>query len=328
MISVQHVSKFFNGKPAVDDISFEVGAGDNFILLGPSGCGKTSTLKMINRLIEADKGTVTIDGTDIRRQHPDKLRRNIGYVLQRNSLFPHYTVAENISTVPGILAWEKIKTKNRVNELLEKLHLAADIADRFPHELSGGETQRVNLARALAANPSILLMDEPFSSLDTITKKALRKEFMELDELRNKTIVMVTHDVSEAFEMGDTICLMNNGRLVQQGSATELLYQPADTFVQQFLSPDWLQLSMAVTPISRVWDLLLGDDNSEDDSDAGYFAGTMVGKILAEVNDKNDCQKIITIGDNHTGEWKRTSWQNLLDAFAQLQQNILIKNKQ
>jgi len=236
MISVRNVSKSFGATIAVNDISFEVKEGENFILLGTSGCGKTTTLRLINRLLEPDKGTITINNRSIFEERPETLRRGIGYVLQNNSLFPHYTVRENIAVVPGLLKWEKNKTDQRVEELIGKLQLSSDWMDKYPSQLSGGQQQRVNIARALAAYPPVLLMDEPFGALDAITRTAIREEFNNLDELKKKTIVMVTHDVYEAFELGDTICLMDNGKIVQAGTAEQLLNEPATAFVAHFFA--------------------------------------------------------------------------------------------
>ncbi|KAI9449149.1 ABC transporter related protein [Russula earlei] len=236
MISIQNVSKSFGSTIAVNDISFEVKEGENFILIGTSGCGKTTTLRLINRLLEPDKGTIIVNGKNVFAEKPEILRRGIGYVLQNNSLFPHYTVRENIGVVPGLLQWDKNKTGERVNELVDKLQLQHDWLDKYPSQLSGGQQQRVNIARALAAYPPVLLMDEPFGALDAITRTAIRKEFAHLDELTKKTIVMVTHDIAEAIELGNTICLMNNGKIVQVGTPAQLLNEPATEFVKDFFA--------------------------------------------------------------------------------------------
>src|SRR5471030_2195392 len=244
MIKVEHISKLFGNVKAVDDISFEVAEGENLILLGTSGCGKTTTLKMLNRLIEPTSGNMFINGQNILEQQPEVLRRGIGYVLQNNGLFPHYTVAENIAVVPQLLKWEKKQTDKRIHELLEKLHLDKSYLNVYPKELSGGQQQRVGLARALVADPPVLLMDEPFGALDNVTRSSIHKEFKALDELKRKTIIMVTHDVQEAFELGDRICLMDKGKIVQCGSPAELLFNPKNDFVRGFLKEQRLQLEM------------------------------------------------------------------------------------
>jgi len=256
MIKLEQVSKNFGKVKAVDNISFEVREGETMVLLGTSGCGKTTTLRMLNRLIEPTSGKITINGKDILAQPQEQLRRNIGYVLQHNSLFPHYTVAENIAAVPHLLKWDKQKIVSRSEELMHKVNLTASYLTSYPRELSGGQQQRVNIARALAANPDVLLMDEPFGALDTITRASIRKEFSELDELKRKTIVMVTHDVQEAFEMGDEICLMNEGKIMQKGKPAELLFHPANDFVCSFFSSSYLQLVLKTVQVNDIWDVL------------------------------------------------------------------------
>jgi osmoprotectant transport system ATP-binding protein len=242
MIKVEHLSKHFGKVKAVDDISFNVNEHENLILLGTSGCGKTTTLKMLNRLIEPTHGKIFINDKNILKQPPEILRRGIGYVLQNNGLFPHYTVGQNIAIVPQLLKWDKKQIEHRVSELLEKLHLSKDYLNVYPNELSGGQQQRVGLARALVADPPVLLMDEPFGALDNVTKAKIHAEFKALDELKKKTIIMVTHDVQEAFELGDRICLMDAGKIVQQGTPAELLFKPKNKFVEDFLKEQRLQL--------------------------------------------------------------------------------------
>jgi osmoprotectant transport system ATP-binding protein len=246
MIRLEHVYKYFSkNKPAVADISFEVHPGEILVLLGTSGSGKTTTLRMINRLIEPDQGDIYVNGKLTRDQSPETLRRGIGYVLQDNGLFPHYTVAENIAVVPELLQWDKHRIHERVNELMEKLHLPpAEYRDAYPSRLSGGQQQRVGLARALAADPPILLMDEPFGALDPVTRASVRTEFKALDELNNKTVIMVTHDVQEAFELGDRVGLMDNGVLQQLGTPAELLMAPANDFVRAFFKENHLLLEL------------------------------------------------------------------------------------
>ncbi|WP_128547583.1 ABC transporter ATP-binding protein [Larkinella soli] len=242
MIAVRNVSKQFGDHPAVRDVSFTVGEGETVVLLGTSGCGKTTTLKMINRLIEPSAGQIEVDGVDVRRKPAHDLRRKIGYVIQETGLFPHYTVADNIATVPRLLGWEPDRIADRTRELLAMLKLPENSLRRYPSELSGGQRQRVGLARALAAHPSILLMDEPLGALDPITRAAIRREFRRLDELRHTTTVMVTHDIQEAFELGDRIGLMDQGRLVQIGTPDELLHRPVNAFVESFFEEQRLFL--------------------------------------------------------------------------------------
>jgi osmoprotectant transport system ATP-binding protein len=256
MIKVEKLSKSFGKLKAVDGISFEVEEGENLVLLGTSGCGKTTTLKMLNRLIEPTGGKVFINGQDILEQSPETLRRGIGYVLQNNGLFPHYTVAENIAIVPQLLKWDKKQVEKRVATLLEKLHLSQDYLYVYPRELSGGQQQRVGLARALVADPPVLLMDEPFGALDNVTRSKIHAEFLALDELKRKTIIMVTHDVQEAFELGDRICMMDKGKIVQCGTPAELLFHPKNNFVKGFLQEQRLQLEFKALKLNDIWKFL------------------------------------------------------------------------
>lgn len=242
MIKVEHVSKSFGNVKAVNDISFEVQEQETLVLLGTSGCGKTTLLKMINRLIEPTSGKIFLKGENILNKKPEELRRGIGYVLQNNGLFPHFTVADNIGIVPNLLKWDKKKTEARTNDLLEKLHLDTKYLSAYPNELSGGQQQRIGLARALMADPPVLLMDEPFGALDTITRAKIQAEFKGLDELKRKTIIMVTHDVNEAFELGDRVCLIDKGSIVQIGAPADLLFKPAGKFAFDFLKEQRLLL--------------------------------------------------------------------------------------
>jgi len=257
MIVVDNLSKIYNEVVAVEEVSFTVKEGQNLVLLGTSGCGKTTTLRMINRLVEPSAGQIYINGKSILNQPAEILRRSMGYVLQNNGLFPHYTVAENIGIVPQLLGWDKKRIKTRTIELLDKLQLdAGKYLHSYPHELSGGQQQRVGLARALAADPPILLMDEPFGALDPITRLNIRQEFLYLNELKRKTIILVTHDVEEAFALGDKICLMDKGQIVQNGTPAELLFHPAQEFVRNFLHPQALLLKMKAIKFKDIWNKL------------------------------------------------------------------------
>ncbi|GAB3038542.1 ABC transporter ATP-binding protein [Spirosoma pulveris] len=235
MIDVRQLTKRFESHTAVDDVSLTVAPGETLVLLGTSGCGKTTTLKMINRLIEPTSGFISVDGVDVRQQPGPALRRRIGYVIQDGGLFPHYTVADAIATVPKLLDWETARIQTRTRELMDKLQLPDSLLHRYPAELSGGQRQRVGLARALAVNPPVVLMDEPFGALDPFTRKHVRRELFGLNELRETTVVLVTHDVSEALELADRIALMDKGRIVQIGPPNELLINPATDFVRDFL---------------------------------------------------------------------------------------------
>jgi osmoprotectant transport system ATP-binding protein len=253
MIRVENLVKTYNGALAVNNLSFEVPEGENLVLLGTSGCGKTTTLRMINRLIDPDSGTVYINGVDVREQKPEILRRGIGYVLQNHGLFPHYTVFENIAIVPRLLKWKDAAILERQDVLFQKLGLQPELKHKYPAQLSGGQQQRVGLARSLMVNPAILLMDEPFGALDNLTRIGIRKVFRELDELADKTIIMVTHDVQEAFEMGDRVCLIDKGQIVQIGKPEELLFHPCNEFVENFLNEQRLQLELKALPLSALF---------------------------------------------------------------------------
>ena len=235
MIEITDLTKQFDAHTAVDGVSLVVGQGETLVLLGTSGCGKTTTLKMINRLIEPTSGSIYVDGIDVRQQPAPEFRRRIGYVIQDGGLFPHYTIAESIATVPKLLGWEPAAIQARIHELIAKLQLPESVLSRYPGELSGGQRQRVGLARALAAKPPVVLMDEPFGALDPFTRRHVRRELFGLNELRETTVVLVTHDVSEAIELADRIALMDKGRIIQIGPPDELLNQPATDFVRDFL---------------------------------------------------------------------------------------------
>jgi len=257
MIEVKEISKTFGDIPAVRKVSFNVNEGETLVLLGTSGSGKTTMLRMINRLTEPDSGTIKINGEDITLKPAEVLRRSIGYVLQSYGLFPHYTVEENIAVVPKLLNWPEEKIKIRIRELLQKLQIPLEkYGHVYPASLSGGQKQRVGLARALAADPPILLMDEPFGALDPLTRESVRKEFMELDELKKKTIILVTHDVNEAFQLGNQICLMDKGKLLQKGSGSDLLFSPANNFVKNFFAQQKLQLELRTISVKSIWNEL------------------------------------------------------------------------
>ena len=241
MIRFENVTKEYDGPDrgavvAVRDLSLEVAAGETVCLIGPSGCGKTTTMKLVNRLIEPTGGTITVDGRDIREQDPIELRRRIGYVIQSGGLFPHMTVARNIGLLCEVEGWEPDRTSRRVDELLELVNLPpSEFATCRPAALSGGQRQRVGVARALALDPAIILMDEPFGALDPITRDQLHDEFAALKAAVKKTIILVTHDMREAFKLGDRIVLMDRGEIVQIGSAAEFRARPASPFVETFL---------------------------------------------------------------------------------------------
>lgn len=318
MIKVDNVSKHFGGVKAVNGVSFEVKDHENLILLGTSGCGKTTTLKMINRLIEPTSGGIYIDGKNILEQQPESLRRGIGYVLQNNGLFPHYTVAQNIAVVPNLLKWDKQKTEKRTAELMEKLHLDASYLNIYPNELSGGQQQRIGLARALVSDPPVLLMDEPFGALDNVTRSKIHAEFKALDELKRKTIIMVTHDVQEAFELGDRICLMDKGEIVQNGTPADLLFKPKNEFVKDFLEEQRLLLEFKTITVGSLWHFL---PSNEEIKEVG--PGILVGNKdnLWAVLKRTTFLKPnrLHMVDLENKEAKTISFESLMSAFYQYQ---------
>ena len=254
MIIFEHVDKMYpGGIEAVSDLSMEVAEGETLVLLGTSGSGKTTSLKMVNRLIEPTKGRILIQGEDIMQQDVIKLRRKIGYAIQHIGLFPHMTVAENISVVPRLLNWKNDKIEQQVEKLLTIVGLPPeDFKGRYPEHLSGGQKQRVGVARALSSDPPIILMDEPFGALDPITREQLQNEFIELQGEIKKTILFVTHDIFEAVKMGDRIALMDNGRLQQLSSPAELVENPANQFVDSFLGQHRFQLSLLTRTLKTI----------------------------------------------------------------------------
>ncbi|MHB0886898.1 MAG: ABC transporter ATP-binding protein [Bacillota bacterium] len=253
MVEFDHVSKLFpDGTKAVDDVALRIGRGQFVVLIGPSGCGKTTSLKMINRLVDPSSGSVRFKGEDVLAKDPVLLRRQIGYVIQEVGLLPHLTVAQNIAAVPRLLKWSPARQKERVEELLRLVGLdPAVFCRRYPRELSGGQQQRVGVLRALAADPEIVLMDEPFGSLDPITRGQLQDEFKKLQAEFRKTIVFVTHDMDEALKLGDHIVVMQRGRIVQQGSPTELTGHGASEFVRQFIGERRMGSDPAATAVGR-----------------------------------------------------------------------------
>ena len=238
-IRLDHVEKTYPGTaaPAVESLSLDVHEGEILVLVGPSGCGKSTTLRLINRMIEPTGGRIFLDGEDVTKGNPDKLRRRIGYVIQQIGLFPHQTIAQNIATVPKMLGWDKQKVSERVDRLLEVVGLDPDVyRERYPKELSGGQAQRVGVARALGADPEIMLMDEPFGAIDPITRDRLQNEFLSVQETLRKTIVFVTHDIDEAIKMGDRIAILGERSHIRQIDTPErILAFPVDDFVRDFI---------------------------------------------------------------------------------------------
>jgi osmoprotectant transport system ATP-binding protein len=241
VIEIRDLVKRFAGapRPAIDHLTMTVREGQVCVLIGPSGCGKTTTMRVINRMIDPDGGTVNVAGRDIMSVDPVELRRSIGYVIQQIGLFPHWSIAQNIGTVPRLLGWDDARIGRRVDELLALVGMEPRLyRDRYPRELSGGQRQRIGVARALAADPPVMLMDEPFGAIDPITRARLQDEFLRILRSLRKTIVFVTHDIDEALKMGDRIAIMRDGSLVQYDTPEAILAQPADAFVSSFVGSD------------------------------------------------------------------------------------------
>ena len=241
MIEIRDLVKQFDAsaRPAIDHLTLTVPAGEVCVLIGPSGCGKTTTMRVINRMIDPDRGSVQVAGRDVMSVDPVELRRSIGYVIQQIGLFPHWSIAQNIGTVPRLLGWDDARIARRVDELLALVGMdPSQYRDRYPRELSGGQRQRIGVARALAADPPVMRMDEPFGAIDPITRTRLQDEFLNILRSLGKTVVFVTHDIDEALKMGDRIAIMRDGTLVQYDTPEAILARPADRFVESFVGSD------------------------------------------------------------------------------------------
>lgn len=268
IIAVKNLAKQFPNEPraAVDDVSFEVEAGSFVVLIGPSGCGKTTLLKMLNRLYEPTSGRVLVDGMDAASVHATELRRRMGYVIQQTGLFPHLRIEQNIAVVPELIGWDKARIAARVAELIELIGLPQAYLRRYPRQLSGGQQQRVGLARALAADPAIMLMDEPFGALDAITRTRLQDELLTIQRQLKKTILFVTHDMEEALRLADMVIVMRDGKIIQYDTPLHIVMRPADTFVQDLVgASDMLRrLSLINAGMYVVEHQLNGRVGSED----------------------------------------------------------------
>jgi len=288
-IELKNITKRFGSDIAVDNLSLSMEKGTLTMLIGPSGCGKTTTMKMINRLISSDKGEIKLNGTSVYDLDPVQLRRTIGYVIQEIGLFPHFTVFDNIATVPRLLHWDEKKIKKRVEELLDMVTLDSSYAYRYPLQLSGGERQRVGLARALGADPEVLLMDEPFGAIDPINRLKLHDSFLEIQEEIKKTIVFVTHDINEAIKLGDKIAILRDGKLIQYANSTEILYNPANKFVENLLGQD---RSLKALTLKRTKDFI----SSEEIVTVGK--GTSEDEISKLLQEKNQIVAFVLDQDN------------------------------
>ena len=297
LIRLENITKQYGGteEPAVNNLTMDVLRGEVLVLVGPSGCGKSTTLRLINRLIEPSSGKIYLDGEDVTDINPSALRRKIGYVIQQVGLFPHRTIAENIATVPKLLGWDKKRIDERIDELLELVSMdPATYRERYPKELSGGQAQRVGVARALAADPDVLLMDEPFGAIDPITRDRLQNEFLRLQQDLKKTIVFVTHDIDEAIKMGNKIAILREGSEIAQLDTPEaILAEPADDFVENFLGSGAILKSLTLAKIKDM----------ELHQVPVLKAPVMRDKALETLQESNDSTAILLDADDKPLRW-------------------------
>ncbi|EGI4370106.1 glycine betaine ABC transporter ATP binding protein YehX [Escherichia coli] len=264
MIEFSHVSKLFGAQKAVNDLNLNFQEGSFSVLIGTSGSGKSTTLKMINRLVEHDSGEIRFAGEEIRSLPVLELRRRMGYAIQSIGLFPHWSVAQNIATVPQLQKWPRARIDDRIDELMALLGLESNLRERYPHQLSGGQQQRVGVARALAADPQVLLMDEPFGALDPVTRGALQQEMTRIHRLLGRTIVLVTHDIDEALRLAEHLVLMDHGEVVQQGNPLTMLTRPANDFVRQFFGRS--ELGVRLLSLRSVADYVRREERADGEA--------------------------------------------------------------
>lgn len=297
LIRLENVTKKYGDthEAAVNNLTLDVHRGEVLVLVGPSGCGKSTTLRLINRLIEPTSGTLYLNGEDVTNINPSALRRKIGYVIQQVGLFPHRTIAENIATVPKLLNWDKKKIADRVDELLDLVGMDPDTyRDRYPKELSGGQAQRVGVARALAADPDVLLMDEPFGAIDPITRDRLQNEFLRLQQDLKKTIVFVTHDIDEAIKMGNRIAILREqSEIAQLDTPEAILADPADEFVENFLGSGAILKSLTLMKIA----------DTELHQVPVFKAPVMRDKAIETLQDSEDSTSILLDADDKPLRW-------------------------
>ncbi|HXP03413.1 MAG TPA: ABC transporter ATP-binding protein [Stellaceae bacterium] len=297
MIDISRVSKTYDGRAVVDDLSLEVPQAAFCVLLGPSGCGKSTTLRMINRLVDFDSGAIRVGGEDVLSMPPEMLRRRIGYVIQSTGLFPHWRVADNIATVPRLLGWPRERVEARVTELLALLRLDPKAyRNKFPHQLSGGEQQRVGVARALAANPDVLLMDEPFAAVDPITRDALQGEIARIHRETGKTILFVTHDIEEALRLATVIAILDKGKLAQLGTPLDIVENPKSDFVRDFVGAQGIGLKLL--SVRKVAERMRAGENAEgepiaEDATLAEALGQMTARHCDRLAVANDAGQVI-----------------------------------
>lgn len=317
IIHLDSVSKQYGDVEAIKSVSLSINEGETFGLIGTSGSGKTTTLRMINRLTEPTSGSITINGENILDQDPVQLRRHIGYMIQSIGLFPHYTIAENVAVVPNLLKWNPDRINETVYKHLELVGLPPDeFINRYPHELSGGQQQRTGLARALAADPSIILLDEPFAASDPISRRELINEFKKLRERVKKTIVLVTHDIPEAFELCNRMALFDNGSLMQTGSRGDLLFRPVNNFVQNFFDSHRLSIEFSIITLGDILQFLITTEQKHTESLREFTVNQPVSNVLNQIASVIDVRGLFAIRDE-SGEVKVTNTHYLLEAVLQ-----------
>lgn len=308
MIKLQNISKSYNGIDyVIKDLNLHIEEGQIYTFVGPSGCGKSTTLKMINRLIEPTSGDIYINDGNIREKDPNELRKNIGYVIQEIGLFPHKNIKENISVVPRLYGWSQERIDNRIEELLKTMGLdEEEIYDKYPSELSGGQMQRIGVARALAVDPPIMLMDEPFGAVDPIVREHLQDEFLKLQKINKKTICFVTHDINEAFKMGDKIVIFNEGSIAQCDTPENIVLNPKNDFVRKFVGMNSFTDNLKVISLKKLLDkncyfkLLEDSDKEEKLRSNGYFINSYssISNCL-NLFLKKDVKELLIIDDSN-----------------------------
>jgi osmoprotectant transport system ATP-binding protein len=321
MVELVNITKLYHKKPVVNDVSLFVPRGQTLVLLGKSGSGKTTLLKMINRLIEPDKGNILIDGENITNRPAEELRRNIGYVIQAIGLFPHWTVAQNIATVPTLMDWSKDKISSRVSELLDHMGLPQQFASRYPHELSGGQQQRIGVARALAAKPSLLLMDEPFGALDPIIRKEIQSDFQHLSIFKEVTKIVVTHDVKEAFYLGDEVALIDEGKVIEKATPRNLLFNSTSKLVRSFIGEDAWSLKLSQVALSEVISFLALAKDSMEEALICHTDEKPFSRIFSLANSDHQQVKII----DNSGLVGHASVADLKASFFKLESQLVAR---
>lgn len=319
MLEFKNITKIIKNKTIIQNISFTVSKGEFVVLIGPSGCGKTTTLKMINRLIPPTSGNIYLNGKDILKEDIITLRRNMGYVIQQTGLFPHMTVGENIGLIPKLEKWDEHEIKDRVDELLKLVGMDPEnYIDRYPCELSGGQQQRIGVARAFATNPDVILMDEPFSALDPITRSQLQDELFNLQQELRKTIIFVTHDMDEALKLADRICIMKDGNIVQFDAPEDILKNPANEFVEEFIGRNriWQQPELI-----KAKDIMISEPVKTIGSRTVVQAleimkSNKVDSLLI-VNKENKLEGIITLKDIRKKESTSLKLENIMEKEVQ-----------